>query len=102
MHLRKIAAHLAMSAILILFLASCQDAPASTVFDTTRTVNVFLPAGYATHDEPLPVLYLVDGGVRQDFIPLAGRAPLATLAGQYRAIYHPAALQALRLIYAVG
>ncbi len=30
------------------------------------------------------MLYLVDGGFAQDFIPMAGMAALATLSGQYR------------------
>jgi len=40
--------------------------------------------GYEERDEEFPVLYLVDGGAHQDFIPMSGMAALATLSGQYR------------------
>ncbi len=56
----------------------------SKVFGDSRTINVYLPMGYAERDEEFPVLYLVDGGIQQDFIPMAGLAALATLSGQFR------------------
>jgi predicted alpha/beta superfamily hydrolase len=57
---------------------------ASAVYDGTRTVVVRLPAGYEEGEAAYPVLYVVDGGARQDFVPMAGLAELATLSGQYR------------------
>lgn len=56
----------------------------SQVYGESRTINVYLPMGYAERNEKFPVLYLVDGGIEQDFLPLAGMAALATLSGQYR------------------
>ncbi len=56
---------------------------ASKVYGDSRTINVYLPLGYAERDEEFPVLYLVDGGAHQDFIPMAGMAALATLSAQY-------------------
>lgn len=148
MHLRKITAQLAMSAILVLILASCRDAPAppdktgeivlgtshalaSTEFDTARTVNVFLSAGDAKHDEPLPGLFICQTfrralarfdhdlaanesgtmveGMERLVTALDDQAP-AELCWWYEprpdedhlATYHPAAWQASRLIFAVG
>ncbi len=56
----------------------------SKVYGDSRTINVYLPLGYADRPDEFPVLYLVDGGTHQDFIPMAGMAALATLSGQYR------------------
>ena len=55
----------------------------SEVLGETRTVNVCLPLGYDQRDEAFPVLYLIDGGVQQDLIPVAGFGALATLTAQY-------------------
>tara|TARA_R110000868_G_scaffold331140_2_gene592130 strand:- start:12913 stop:13773 length:861 start_codon:yes stop_codon:yes gene_type:complete len=57
----------------------------STVYGTTRTVTVSLPASYTDGDgRSYPVLYVVDGGPQQDFVPMAGMAALAGLTRQYR------------------
>ncbi|PRP96026.1 alpha/beta hydrolase [Enhygromyxa salina] len=56
----------------------------SKILGETRALSVYLPLGYAQRDEQFPVLYLIDGGVEQDFLPVAGFAALATLSGQYR------------------
>jgi predicted alpha/beta superfamily hydrolase len=101
----KVAAYLTVVAAIVISTASCQDSPPppppplesevdivlgesipleSEIYGESRTVNVFLPMGYAERNERFPVLYLIDGGVRQDFIPMAGMAALATLSGQYR------------------
>ena len=56
----------------------------SEVFGSSRTVNVYLPAGYEDSGDDYPVLYLVDGGVDQDFHPMSGMAALAGLTGQFR------------------
>jgi len=45
---------------------------ASAALGEVRHVNVYLPAGYATGETRYPVLYLIDGGVDQDFVHIAG------------------------------
>lgn len=55
----------------------------SEVLGQTRTINVCLPSGYADRSEAFPVLYLLDGGVQQDLLPVTGFGALATLSGQY-------------------
>lgn len=55
----------------------------SEVYDSERTVNVFLPLSY-DDEASYPVLYVLDGGVRQDFLNLVGMGALAWLSGQYR------------------
>lgn len=57
---------------------------ASKVYGIDRTLVVHLPNGYEEGGREYPVLYLVDGGVHQDFIPMAGMETLAYLSGQYR------------------
>lgn len=56
----------------------------SAVLNESRTITTYLPADYATRDERFPVLYLIDGGIAQDYLPVAGMAALAWLSGQYR------------------
>ena len=51
----------------------------------SRTINVYLPADYATSDKPYPVLYLIDGGLGQDFLHIAGTAQLGALWERSRA-----------------
>ncbi|MGB1014555.1 MAG: alpha/beta hydrolase [Nannocystaceae bacterium] len=57
---------------------------ASTVLGETRSISIFLPWGYEQRKESFPVLYLIDGGPEQDFVPVAGFAALASLSAQYR------------------
>ena len=85
--------------------AACQSAPVANVasagggqpivlghgFDVTsavlgevRHVNVYLPVGYATGETRYPVLYLIDGGVEQDFVHIAGLSQHATISASYR------------------
>lgn len=101
----KVATYLTVVAAIMISTASCQNSPPppppplegevdivlgegipleSEIYGESRTINVYLPIGYAERDERFPVLYLIDGGVHQDFIPMAGMAALATLSGQYR------------------
>lgn len=54
---------------------------ASTVMGTARTLNVWLPPGYGQGDRRYPVLYLLDGGVAQDFQHIAALAQLGTIVG---------------------
>jgi predicted alpha/beta superfamily hydrolase len=45
----------------------------SKVLGETRRINVYLPPGYAgSKDLRLPVLYMLDGGVAEDFLHVAG------------------------------
>jgi predicted alpha/beta superfamily hydrolase len=45
----------------------------SGVLKETRTINVYAPAPYAdSRDLRLPVLYMPDGGMREDFLHVAG------------------------------
>ncbi len=47
-----------------------------------RQVNVFVPQGYAESGEAYPVLYLIDGGLDQDFLHVAGTTALNALWGR--------------------
>lgn len=85
-----------------LTLAACQPGPApepgtqtpivigqeividSTIYDGPRTITVSLPMSYGDGNRSYPVLYLVDGGAQQDFIPMAGMSALGSLSMQYR------------------
>lgn len=51
-----------------------------------RVVNVFLPADYATSGKSYPVLYLVDGGLDQDFLHIAGTSALGALWARSREV----------------
>lgn len=44
----------------------------SKVLAETRRINVYLPPGYAKSDAKLPVLYMPDGGIGEDFLHVAG------------------------------
>ena len=55
----------------------------SVVLGQTRRINVYLPPGYAAPDSRFPVLYLLDGGIREDFLHIAG---IASLAADFRKI----------------
>ncbi len=44
----------------------------SKVLGETRRINVYLPPGYAKTDLRVPVLYMPDGGVGEDFVHVAG------------------------------
>ena len=55
----------------------------SFVLDETREVNVWLPIGYDKSQDRYPVLYLLDGGLDQDFIHIAGLGHLASLSWTY-------------------
>lgn len=50
-----------------------------------RRVNVYAPAGYAASDTlRLPVLYMPDGGVGEDFLHVAGLVQIGALNGTVR------------------
>jgi predicted alpha/beta superfamily hydrolase len=48
-----------------------------------RTLNVYLPADYATEPKKTyPVLYLIDGGIDQDFVHIVGASQLGATWGR--------------------
>jgi predicted alpha/beta superfamily hydrolase len=55
----------------------------SSILGQTRRINVYLPPGYAEGNSRYPVLYLLDGGVQEDFVHIAG---IASLAAEFRRI----------------
>lgn len=55
----------------------------SSVLGETRTVNVWLPPHHDTAETPYTVLYLIDGGVEQDFPHIAGLAQLGVISWQF-------------------
>ncbi|HVR95887.1 MAG TPA: alpha/beta hydrolase-fold protein, partial [Thermoanaerobaculia bacterium] len=57
----------------------------STALGETRRINVYLPPGYA--DSPaarLPVLYMPDGGMAEDFLHIAGLVQISVTNGTMR------------------
>ncbi|MWV29391.1 alpha/beta hydrolase [Aurantiacibacter rhizosphaerae] len=50
--------------------------------DGARAINVFLPQGYENGEDDYPVLYLLDGGINQDFLHISGTAALNALWGR--------------------
>lgn len=50
-----------------------------------RRINVYLPAAYAEgKDTRLPVLYMADGGVQEDFVHIAGLVQILSANGSMR------------------
>ena len=47
-----------------------------------RRINVYLPADYGSGTTRYPVLYLIDGGLSQDFLHMAGAASLNAIWGR--------------------
>jgi predicted alpha/beta superfamily hydrolase len=57
----------------------------SEVLGETRRINVYAPAGYAESDTlRLPVLYMPDGGIGEDFLHVAGLVQISSLNGTMR------------------
>lgn len=56
---------------------------ASTVLGQTRVVNIYLPPSYTEGNQSYPALFLLDGGIKEDFLHILG---LASLAADYRNI----------------
>ena len=44
---------------------------ASTVLNETRTITVWTPPGYSENNASYPVLYMLDGGIKEDFPHIA-------------------------------
>ena len=55
----------------------------SQVLGQQRRINVYLPPGSPEDGKTYPVLFLLDGGVKEDFVHIAG---LASLAADFRKI----------------
>ena len=47
-----------------------------------RQVNIYLPDGYGEGDKRYPVLYVIDGGLSQDFLHVAGTSALNAIWGR--------------------
>jgi predicted alpha/beta superfamily hydrolase len=53
----------------------------SAVYGTDQEINIYVPeAEWA--EKPLPVLYLIDGGLEQDFLHIAGLSQLTLVNGE--------------------
>jgi predicted alpha/beta superfamily hydrolase len=57
----------------------------SQILDETRRINVYAPAGYfESPASPLPVLYMPDGGLAEDFLHVAGLVQVSVGNGTMR------------------
>jgi predicted alpha/beta superfamily hydrolase len=57
----------------------------SKILGETRRINVYLPPGYAeSPDARLPVLYMPDGGIAEDFLHVAGLVQVSVGNGTMR------------------
>jgi uncharacterized protein len=59
----------------------------SKVMAETRRINVYLPAGYATQPDAtvtMPVMYMPDGGIGEDFLHVAGVMQVSISNGTMR------------------
>src|SRR3712207_1238885 len=57
----------------------------SKVLKETRRINVYLPPGYAeSRDARVPVLYMPDGGIAEDFLHVAGLVQVSVGNGTMR------------------
>lgn len=57
----------------------------SSALKEVRRINVYMPPGYA--DSPrmhVPVLYMPDGGIREDFLHIAGLVQISVMNGTMR------------------
>ncbi|MEO0424400.1 MAG: alpha/beta hydrolase-fold protein [Pseudomonadota bacterium] len=58
----------------------------SAIYGTPREINIYAPTlpdwGKGYFETPLPVLYVVDGGLDQDFVHLAGLSQLTLVNGE--------------------
>jgi uncharacterized protein len=57
----------------------------SAALAETRRINVYAPPGYAeSPDQRLPVLYMPDGGLGEDFLHIAGLVQIGAINGTMR------------------
>lgn len=54
----------------------------SSVLSETRHINVYVPASYETSADPLPVVYMPDGGLQEDFPHIANSIDALISSGQ--------------------
>lgn len=58
----------------------------SNILGEDRVINVYLPPEYATSRDRYPVLYLLDGGMKEDFPHVAGSVDVSTKNGVIRPV----------------
>ncbi|NNE67495.1 MAG: alpha/beta hydrolase [Pyrinomonadaceae bacterium] len=51
----------------------------SKIYNAPREINVWVPPSYAKGEKKYSVLYMIDGGLEQDFHHISGLAQLATI-----------------------
>ncbi|WAS95691.1 alpha/beta hydrolase [Nannocystis punicea] len=56
----------------------------SRVLGETRRINIYTPPGHEAGGPPLPVLYMPDGGVHEDFHHITGIVQVSTMNGTMR------------------
>jgi predicted alpha/beta superfamily hydrolase len=56
----------------------------SKILGETRRINVYMPPGYAGSNERVPVLYMPDGGIGEDFLHIAGLVEVLAGDGSMR------------------
>lgn len=53
---------------------------ASTILNEKRRINIYMPQTYhAEPNVPLPVIYMLDGGINEDFLHIAGLIQIGSL-----------------------
>lgn len=58
----------------------------SSILNEDREINVWTPPGYEQSDARYTVLYLIDGGIDQDFPHIAGLGQLGAVSGTYESL----------------
>ena len=62
----------------------------SAVLNETRTLNVYLPAGYSPDStKKYPVIYLLDGSADEDFIHIVGLVQFGTFPWLNNCCFNP-------------
>lgn len=57
----------------------------SKILGEVRRINVYMPPGYKeSHDSRIPVLYMPDGGMAEDFLHIAGLVQISVTNGTMR------------------
>jgi hypothetical protein len=56
----------------------------SRVLGETRRINIYVPPGHEAGGAPLPVLYMPDGGIHEDFHHITGIVQVSTMNGTMR------------------
>jgi predicted alpha/beta superfamily hydrolase len=59
----------------------CSYVIASHILRDNRRINIYLPEHYGDAGRKFPVLYLLDGGEREDFLHIAGLAQISAAYG---------------------